>query len=140
MGILAPNADERVRDVRIEDDALSVALMDGRTISVPLALDRAAIKPRLTDTNEEQRANREIAGAGYGVHRPDVDEDPSTEGLLQGAPVMGTLGLFGRAPLTNPRPRLACKMRPHDPKPFAASSAIRDTPCPDCQQSAEPSR
>jgi hypothetical protein len=60
--------------------------------------------------------------------------------LLQGAPGMGMLGLFGRAPLTNPQPRLACKTRPHDPKPFAASSAIRDTPCPDCQQSAEPSR
>src|SRR5215211_7234777 len=31
MGILAPGADERVKDVDITDDALSVALMDGRT-------------------------------------------------------------------------------------------------------------
>ena len=45
MGILAPDADERVGDVRIEDDALSVALMDGRTISVPLALS-PLIAPR----------------------------------------------------------------------------------------------
>ena len=37
MGVLAPGADERVRDVKIDSDTLSVALMDGRTISVPLA-------------------------------------------------------------------------------------------------------
>jgi hypothetical protein len=86
MGILAPGADERVRDVRIEDDTLSVALMDGRTISVPLAWF-----PRLMDASPAQRANWKIAGAGYGIHWPDVDEDLSTEGLLRGAPAMGTL-------------------------------------------------
>ena len=36
MGILAANADERVKDVRISGDRLSVDLMDGRTITVPL--------------------------------------------------------------------------------------------------------
>ena len=87
MGILVPGADERVRDVRIEDDTLSVALMDGRTISVPLAWF-----PRLMDASDEQRANWEIAGAGYGIHGPDVDEDLSTEGLLRGAPAIGALG------------------------------------------------
>jgi hypothetical protein len=86
MGILAPSADERVRDVRIEDETLSVALMDGRTISVPLAWF-----PRLMDASPTQRANWEIAGAGYGIHWPDVDEDLSTEGLLRGAPAMGAL-------------------------------------------------
>ena len=35
MGILALRADERVRDVRVSEDALTVDLMDGRTISVP---------------------------------------------------------------------------------------------------------
>ncbi len=37
MGILAMSADERVRSVRSDDDTLSVDLMDGRTIVVPLA-------------------------------------------------------------------------------------------------------
>ena len=46
MGILAPSADERVRDVRIDADTLSVALMDGRTISVPLAGSRGYWMPR----------------------------------------------------------------------------------------------
>ena len=31
MGILALSADERVRDVRVSDDTLSMDLMDGRT-------------------------------------------------------------------------------------------------------------
>ena len=37
MGILATAADERVKDVRVTEDNLIVDLMDGRTISVPLA-------------------------------------------------------------------------------------------------------
>ena len=36
MGILALTADERVADVKFTKDSLSVALRDGRTITVPL--------------------------------------------------------------------------------------------------------
>jgi len=81
MGILALAADERVADVKINKDTLSVALRDGRTISVPLAW-----YPRLLGATAAQRKNWRIAGAGYGIHWPDVDEDLSTEGLLRGAP------------------------------------------------------
>ncbi len=81
MGILAATADERVKDVRITADTLSVDLMDGRTISVPLAW-----YPKLAEGKPEQLANWEIAGAGYGIHWPDIDEDLSMEGLLRGAP------------------------------------------------------
>jgi len=28
----------------------------------------------------------EVAGGGYGIHWPELDEDLSTEGLLRGAP------------------------------------------------------
>ena len=42
--------------------------------------------PRLLDATPEQRMNWKIAGAGYGIHWPDLDEDLSTEGLLRGAP------------------------------------------------------
>jgi hypothetical protein len=79
MAILAP--DERVKDVEITEDALSVSLMDGRVISVPLAW-----YPKLLDASNAQRNNWRIAGGGYGIHWPDVDEDLSTEGLLRGAP------------------------------------------------------
>ena len=81
MGILALAADERVADVKFTKDTLSVALRDGRTITVPLAW-----YPRLFNATAAQRKNWHIAGGGYGIHWPDVDEDLSTEGLLRGAP------------------------------------------------------
>ena len=81
MGILALSADERVSDVTFTKDTLSVALRDGRTITVPLAW-----YPRLFGTTGTQRQNWQIAGGGYGIRWPDIDEDLSTEGLLRGAP------------------------------------------------------
>lgn len=81
MGILATQADERVKNVAIVGDSLSVDLMDGRTIIVPLAW-----YPRLASATPAQLARWEIAGGGYGIHWPDLDEDLSTEGLLRGAP------------------------------------------------------
>ena len=81
MTTLEPKAGERVRDVRVTDDSLSVDLFDGRIITVPLAW-----YPRLLHATTEQRANWSIAGAGYGIHWPDLDEDLTTQGLLQGGP------------------------------------------------------
>lgn len=81
MGILALKADERVKSVKCADETLSVDLMDGRTITVPLAW-----YPRLFEASAAQRNNWQISAAGYGIHWPDVDEDLSTEGLLRGAP------------------------------------------------------
>ena len=76
---MEPKAGKRVRDVRVTDDAVSVDLIDGRTITVPWY-------PRLLHATPEQRANWRIAGAVHGIHWPDIDEDLSTQGLLQGAP------------------------------------------------------
>ena len=72
---------ERVKDVYFTENSLSVDLMDGRTISVPLAW-----YPRLLHASDEQRMNWKICGGGFGIHWPDIDEDLSTEGLLRGAP------------------------------------------------------
>ena len=72
---------ERVKSVRCTDDLLVVDLIDGRAISVPLAW-----YPRLLSATPQQRANWKLAGGGYGIHWPDVDEGLSTEGLLRGAP------------------------------------------------------
>jgi Protein of unknown function (DUF2442) len=74
-------AGEAVRDVHFSDDTLSVDLVDGRTITVPLVW-----YPRLLQATPAQRENWEIVGAGYGIHWPDVDEDLSAEGLLRGSP------------------------------------------------------
>lgn len=81
MGAKSSVADERVVDVKFTKDSLSVALQDGRTITVPLVW-----YPRLLKATAAQRKNWRIAGGGYGIHWPDIDEDTSTEGLLRGAP------------------------------------------------------
>jgi hypothetical protein len=81
MGILAPSADERVANVQITEDTLTVRLMDGRSISVPLEW-----YPRLAHASADARTRWDVAGGGYGIHWPEIDEDLSTEGLLRGAP------------------------------------------------------
>jgi hypothetical protein len=87
MGILTLAADEPATDVKFTKDTLSVGLRDGRTITVPLAW-----YPRLLNATAAQRKNWQIAGGGYGIHWPEVDEDLSTEGLLRGAPAPRAAG------------------------------------------------
>ena len=56
-------------------------LSDGRSISVaPLWY------PRLTHGNAEERNHWELISEGEGIHRPDLDEHLSVEGLLDGRP------------------------------------------------------
>jgi hypothetical protein len=81
MSISTLRPGERVADVSFTEDAVSVSLRDGRKISVPLAWF-----PKLLHATAEHGNNWKVAGAGYGIHRPDIDEDLSTEGLLRGAP------------------------------------------------------
>ena len=81
MNTSQPNPGERVRDVHVTFATLAVDLVDGRTITVPLAW-----YPRLLDASMEQRSHWKISGGGYGIHWPDLDEDLSTEGLLRGTP------------------------------------------------------
>jgi hypothetical protein len=81
MSISELKPGERVKDVHFTQDSLSVDLMDGRTISVPLVW-----YPRLLHADDKQRKNWKISGGGFGIHWPDIDEDLSTEGLLRGAP------------------------------------------------------
>ena len=81
MSISTLNPGERVADVSFTEDLLCVSLRDGRKINVPLFW-----YPRLLNATSAQRNEWELAGGGYGIHWPDIDEDLSTEGLLRGAP------------------------------------------------------
>jgi hypothetical protein len=81
MSTSEPKAGERVKDVHFSEDTISVDMIDGRTITAPLAW-----YPRLLHATPEQRANWRISSGGYGIHWPDIDEDLSTQGLLRGAP------------------------------------------------------
>ena len=79
-----PIAGDRVRDIRVCDDTLTVELSDGRTISAPLTWI-----PRLRDATPDQRGQWRISVAGAGIHWPDIDEDISVEGLLRRAKAPG---------------------------------------------------
>ncbi|MEQ8434136.1 MAG: DUF2442 domain-containing protein [Oceanicaulis sp.] len=81
MTSLAIEPDTRVEDVRFDADSLIVGLKDGRTISAPLAWF-----PRLLNASPCELAAFEVAGGGYGLHWPKLDEDLSIDGLLRGAP------------------------------------------------------
>lgn len=85
MNIAAETDEPRLHDIRITEDEIIAFLVDGRTISVPLAWSW-----RLSEAIYEQRQNFEIIGGGTGVHWPDIDEDISVQGMLHGIPAPRT--------------------------------------------------
>lgn len=81
MSIAVDAIEPRLTNVRVTDDEIIAYLVDGRTISVPLAWSW-----RLSEATPEQRANFRIIGDGQGIHWSDIDEDISVEGMLYGTP------------------------------------------------------
>jgi Protein of unknown function (DUF2442) len=77
----AVSVESRIGRVEVTDELITAYLVDGRVISVPLAWSW-----RLSDATPAQRANWTLIGDGHGVHWPDVDEDLSADGLLNGVP------------------------------------------------------
>lgn len=69
----------RAQRVAINAETLTVELVDGRVISVPLAW-----YPRLWYGAPEERAHFEIIGDGTIIHWPELDEDLSVSGILAG--------------------------------------------------------
>lgn len=91
MSISPAQPDPRAQDVQFADDEFTVVLSDGRKIVVPLAWF-----PRLVRATPDERRNWQLLGDGVGIHWPDVDEDISVAGLLQGEPSAES----GRRPAT----------------------------------------
>jgi hypothetical protein len=67
------------QSVAAGDEALTVDLSDGRTISVPLSWF-----PRLAHGTPAERTKWRLIGGGSGIHWPDLDEDISVESLVAG--------------------------------------------------------
>ncbi|MGH7136537.1 MAG: DUF2442 domain-containing protein [Pirellulales bacterium] len=80
MNIVA-NSEPRILTIDVTEDEIVAQLVDGRRISVPLVWSW-----RLANATSEQRKNYEILGSGEGIHWPDIDEDISARGMLQGVP------------------------------------------------------
>lgn len=81
----------RARAAHVGEDALTLELADGRTVSAPLAW-----YPRLLAGSPAERENLEFIGQGEGVHWPDLDEDLSVESVLAGRPSAESLTSFRR--------------------------------------------
>ena len=77
----AARTDPRIQEARVTKDEIVAVLADGRVVSVPLAWSW-----RLSEATPAQRANFRLIGAGQGIHWPEIDEDISIEGMLQGEP------------------------------------------------------
>ena len=75
------SSDPKIASVEVTEDAISAHLVDGRTIIVPLHWSW-----RLAGATPAQRRHHQIIGDGEGIHWPDIDEDISVEGMLNGTP------------------------------------------------------
>ena len=67
----------RAASVRSNPDTLTVNLVDGRVLSVPLAWF-----PRLQQASQQDRDNWRLIGEGEGIHWESIDEDVSVPRLL----------------------------------------------------------
>ena len=67
--------------IEVSEDALTIDLADGRTVSAPLAW-----YPRLVHATAEERSSWRLIGGGLGIQWPTVDEDISVANVLGGQP------------------------------------------------------
>ena len=68
------------KSVRFDDEMMHVSLIDRRIVSVPIIWF-----PLLHEATPQQREHYEIDGGGVSLHWPEIDEDISVAGLLDGA-------------------------------------------------------
>ena len=115
----AVTVESRIDHVEVSDEAITAHLVDGRVISVPLVWSW-----RLSEATPAERANWRLIGDGHGVHWPDVDEDLSVDGMLNGVPArrggMAKTGRPVRAKALQPASRARRAGRKPKSKPRAA--------------------
>jgi hypothetical protein len=79
MSTLAVETHPLAQNVEFTDNDLIVSLVDGRKVTVPLVWF-----PLLSNASKSQLEHFELLGDGEGIHWPELDEDLSISGLLQG--------------------------------------------------------
>jgi hypothetical protein len=79
MTTLTLETEPIAHQVAITKEHLIVSLVDGRSLSVPLAW-----YPRLQHANPQERQNWALLGDGYAIEWGDLDEHIGIEGLLAG--------------------------------------------------------
>ena len=79
MNTLVLEAEPTAAAVQVTDEWLTVDLVDGRTLRVPLHW-----YPRLVHATAAERDHWRLLGGGYAMEWPDLDEYIGVEGLLAG--------------------------------------------------------
>jgi Protein of unknown function (DUF2442) len=79
MTTLTLETEPIAHQVAITEEHLIVALVDGRSLSIPLAW-----YPRLQHANSQERQNWTLLGDGYAIEWGELDEHIGIEGLLAG--------------------------------------------------------
>jgi hypothetical protein len=113
MPTLVNSSEALATEVSCSDDALTVVLDDGRTVSVPLAWF-----PRLLNATPKQREDWELIGGGVGIHWEAVDEDISVASVLRPERFMWM-------PAATPRPRRMAARSQRTASPPAAKKRSR---------------
>ena len=62
-----------------EDGMICMKMSDGKEVRFPVELNK-----KLREANDKQRNNIEIICSGTGLHWPDLDEDLSVTGIMEG--------------------------------------------------------
>ena len=83
------NDDPELYSLQINDIELVVHLKDGRRVHVPIRR-----YPSLSNASNEELMNFEIIAGGEGIHWPDLDEDLSVKGFLQGVSLSESKRVF----------------------------------------------
>lgn len=79
MTTLVLEHEPAARRAAVTGDQLVVELVDGRSLSVPLAW-----YPRLLHATPAERQNVQLLGDGYALEWPELDEHIGVDGLLAG--------------------------------------------------------
>lgn len=79
MTTLTLETEPLAAQVRLTDETLTVDLVDGRSLTIPLSW-----YPRLLHASQAERQNWQLLGEGYAIEWVDLDEHIGIEGLIAG--------------------------------------------------------
>ncbi len=68
-----------IKNAWIENNMVCLLMTDNKEIRFPVEANR-----KLKNATEKQRSNIEIICGGTGLHWPDLDEDLSVTGIIEG--------------------------------------------------------
>lgn len=78
--------DNRLEALGFTEKDMVLVFRDGRRLTAPLWK-----YPRLLGATPAQRQNWRMIGPGRGIHWPDIDEDLSIAGILEGRAAAGAI-------------------------------------------------